>query len=201
MAMASGSSRGKLFVITGPSGSGKTTLAEALLKDREFAGKVEKSVSFTTRPKRPGEQEGKDYFFLTDKGFRRGLKAKKILEWTRYLGYYYGTEKRAVDKVLRASRSLLLCIDVKGARSIRRLYPRNSVLIFVVPPSIKELERRITRRCPGTDPGEIRRRLERAKEELGEKGWFDYRLVNRDFSKALERLKKIVRSHADIEEE
>lgn len=192
MAMASGSSRGKLFVITGPSGSGKTTLAEALLKDREFAGKVEKSVSFTTRPKRPGEQEGKDYFFLTDKGFRRGLKAKKILEWTRYLGYYYGTEKETVDAALAASRSLILCIDVIGARRIRLLYPRNSVLIFVVPPSIKELERRIVGRCPGTAAEEVRRRLVRAKEELREAGWFDYRVVNRDFSRALGRLKSII---------
>jgi guanylate kinase len=195
MMKGAGKGSGKLFVITGPSGSGKTTLAEALLRDKEFRGKVEKSISFTTRPRRPGEKHGKDYFFISEKDFRKGRKDKKILEWTRYLEYYYGTEKRTVDEALKASRSLILCIDVKGARRIRSLYPRDAVLVFVVPPSIKELERRITKRCPGTSPDEVRNRLERAKEEIKEAGWFDYRLVNRDFDVALQRLKKIVRSY------
>lgn len=184
--------QGKLFVITGPSGSGKTTLARALLKDRDFSREVFGSVSFTTRAKRPGEKQGKDYFFITEDKFKKDLKAKKILEWTKYLGYYYGTEKSFVETQLRAAHSLVLCIDVVGARRIRALYPRNSILIFVVPPSIKELERRIVGRCPGTPPEEIRGRLKRAKEEMKEARWFDYRLINKDFGTALNRLKKIV---------
>jgi guanylate kinase len=179
-------------VITGPSGSGKTSLAQAVLKDRGLRRALRKSVSFTTRQRRSGEKPGKDYFFVSETEFRRALKAKKILEWTEYLGYYYGTEKSFVDEQLQASRSLLLCIDIKGARRIRSLYPRNSVLIFVVPPSIKELERRIFSRCPGTCPKEVARRIARAREEIKEAGWFDYRIVNRDFKLALGRLKKII---------
>jgi guanylate kinase len=186
---------GMLFVITGPSGSGKTTLAQALLKDRVLRRKVSRSVSFTTRPKRPNERQGKDYFFISEKEFARSRSAKKILEWTRYLGYYYGTEKSFVDAELEAGRSLLLCIDVKGARRIRSLYPDNSALIFVMPPSMKELERRIDTRCPGTCPKEIRRRLRRANAEIKEARWFDYRLVNKDFSRAVKKLKKIIASY------
>jgi guanylate kinase len=186
---------GMLFVITGPSGSGKTTLAQALLKDRALRRKISRSVSFTTRPKRSNERQGKDYFFISEKEFAQGRSAKKILEWTRYLGYYYGTEKSFVDAELEAGRSLILCIDVKGARRIRSLYPDNSVLIFVLPPSIKELERRIDNRCPGTCREEIRNRLRRAKAELKEAEWFDYRLINKDFPLAVKKLKKIIASY------
>lgn len=189
--------QGKLFVITGPSGSGKTTLVQALLKDKDFSRKVFRSVSFTTRLKRPGEKQGKDYFFITEEKFKRDLKTKKILEWTKYLGYYYGTEKSFVETQLQAAHSLVLCIDVIGARRIRKLYPHNSILIFVVPPSIKELERRIISRCPGTRPEEVRGRLARAKEEMKEARRFDYRLVNKDFALALNRLKKIVATRVD----
>jgi guanylate kinase len=186
---------GTLFVITGPSGSGKTTLARALLKDKALARTVKRSISFTTRPKRPNEKQARDYFFLSGKEFERERAAKKVLEWTRYLGYYYGTKKEFVDEQLQASRSLLLCIDTKGARRIRSLYPHNSVLIFVLPPSIKELERRIVSRCPGTCSEEVRRRVGRAEKEIAEADRFDYRIVNRDFSRALMQLKKIILKH------
>jgi len=185
---------GMLFVISGPSGSGKTTLAQALLKDKALARKVRRTVSFTTRPARPGERNGKDYFFLTEKEFRQGRREKKILEWTRYLGYYYGTAKKAVDDQLSRARSLVLCIDIRGARRIRRLYPRNSVLIFIMPPSIKELERRIIHRCKDTAREELTKRLARAAEEIKEAGRFDYRVTNKDFAVALGKLKKIIKA-------
>ncbi|MGE5307912.1 MAG: guanylate kinase [Deltaproteobacteria bacterium] len=183
---------GTLFVLTGPSGSGKTTLARAIINDRELKGKIRGSVSFTTRPRRPNERQGKDYFFITEKEFRQGRRSKKILEWTRYLGYYYGTAKKTVDDQLRRGKSLVLCLDIRGARRIRRLYPRNSVLVFILPPSIKELERRITKRCKGTSREELTNRLARAREEIKEAGGFDYRIKNRDLDVALGQLKDIV---------
>jgi guanylate kinase len=185
--------RGNLFVISGPSGSGKTTLAQALLKERALKGKISRSVSFTTRARRPNERQGKDYFFISEKEFRQGRRQKKILEWTRYLGYYYGTAKKTVDSQLARSKSLILCIDIRGARRIRRLYPRNSVLIFIMPPSIKELERRILKRCEGTAREELLDRLARAKEEVKERGFFDYVVVNKDFKAALARLSAIIK--------
>lgn len=186
----------KIFVLSGPSGSGKTTLAEALLKDRALGKKVKRSISFTTRSPRPNEKQGKDYFFITEEEFMRGRRAKKILEWTRYLGYYYGTAKEFVDSRLRTANSLVLCLDIKGARKIRSLYPRNSVLVFIMPPSIEELERRIKGRCSGMSETELRKRLARAKEEIKEAGSFDYRLVNKDFKAAVSRLKQIVRKQS-----
>lgn len=128
---------GCLFVISGPSGSGKTTLTEEILKQKELKNRLKRSISFTTRPRRPGEEDKKDYFFISGEEFKRKLKAKKILEWTRYLGYYYGTHKELVDSALAQEKHILLCVDLKGAASLKQLYPGNAVTIFVMPPSIQ----------------------------------------------------------------
>ncbi|MFA5156485.1 MAG: guanylate kinase [Candidatus Omnitrophota bacterium] len=184
--------RGLIFVISGPSGSGKTTLAERILKDKVLGNSLRKSVSFTTRPKRSGERHRQDYFFLTESRFKQQVKAKKILEWTNYLGYYYGTPKSSVDSQISKGRHLLLCIDLKGAKNLKRLYPKNTVTIFVVPPSLAELRKRIKNRCSKTAEHEVRRRLERAKKEIPQAARFDYRLKNKDLKKTVRQLKDII---------
>jgi guanylate kinase len=171
---------GLLFVLSGPSGSGKTTLAEKILTAPVLKGRLIKSVSFTTRAKRPGEVEGRDYFFITPREFQRQHKAKRILEWTRYLEYYYGTPKGFVDRRLRQGKHLLMCLDIHGARRIKRLYPRNTVTIFIEPPSLETLRQRLLRRSDKTDHGEIQRRVGLAKAELMAAHTYRYRLVNAD---------------------
>jgi guanylate kinase len=184
--------KGIIFVLSGPSGSGKTTLAQAVLADRKFSGKLEKSVSFTTRPRRRGEKNKRDYFFIGEKEFLRGQKTQKILEWTRYLGYYYGTARDFVDSRLENSRSLILCLDLKGAARIRKLYPENSVTVFIMPPSLEELARRIENRQRETSEKEITKRLRLAKKEIACAPRFDFRVINGDLSRAAKKLKGII---------
>ena len=184
--------RGKIFVISGPSGSGKTTLRDRLLKDASLKREFAKSVSFTTRLKRSKERHGRDYFFLKTAEFKRRLKAKEILEWTKYLGYYYGTSRSFVTKQLERGKSIILCLDLKGALRVKRLFPRNSATIFVLPPSLKTLRERIEKRCQKTKKAEIARRLKLAKEELNGSRHYDYTIVNNDLGRAVRELRKIV---------
>ncbi len=181
-----------IFVLSGPSGSGKTTLAEAVLEDKSFFGILEKSISFTTRPRRRGEKDKKDYFFISEKDFLRAKKAQKIIEWTKYLGYYYGTDKEFVDSRLKKSQSLIFCLDLKGARRIRELYPKNSVTIFIMPPSLEELSQRIENRHRETSKEEISKRLRLAKREITCASEFDFCLKNDKFAAAVKALKSII---------
>jgi guanylate kinase len=128
-----GKAAGRIFVVSGPSGSGKTTLLKRALAGKFLKKKFVKSVSITTRPKRSGEREARDYFFVKPLEFRRLNKAKKILEWTRYLGYYYGTKKEFLEERLIEGKHLALCLDHKGALRLKKLYPKNTVTIFVDP--------------------------------------------------------------------
>ena len=184
---------GKIFVISGPSGSGKTTLAASLLEQPDLRGKLCRSISVTTRPPRTGERNKRDYFFISKAEFKRRLKAKKILEWTTYLGYYYGTDKEFVEDRLLRYKGIVLCLDVVGAMRLKRVYHKRVVTIFVLPPSRKELYRRIRQRSLSTPEHEIAGRLAVAREEIKAAKGYDYRLVNRDLTKAIERLKRIVR--------
>lgn len=184
--------RGRIFVISGPSGSGKTTLASRIVCDKNLKNLLTKSISFTTRPKRSGERDKKDYFFIGQEEFERGRKQKKILEWTRYLGYYYGTPKDFVERQLAKGRHLVLCLDFKGAQAMRRAYPRETVTIFVVPPSLGVLRERIENRCNKTKAEEIRKRVELAEKELAAAESYDYSLVNKDLDKTVAALKEII---------
>lgn len=184
--------RGRIFVISGPSGSGKTTLAGLLLRDPAFKGKLARSVSFTTRGKRRGEKNKRDYFFITQAEFERKRKAKKILEWTRYLGYYYGTARDTVEECVARYRGLVLCIDIVGARRVKRIFKKSAVTIFIMPPSVKELRRRIIGRAGGTSDEEIAGRIEAAQKEIAASGEYDYKVVNKDLKKAVDKLKKII---------
>ena len=185
--------RGLIFVISGPSGSGKTTLAAALVKDKGLAPRLAKSISVTTRPRRAGERQGLDYFFLRRQDFLRQRREKKILEWTRYLGYYYGTPREFVEGKLALGESVVFCLDSRGVAQLSRLYPEDTCTIFVIPPSLAELEQRIKRRSPQVARREVKNRLRLARRELSLADSYDYRIVNTKFSRALEDLKRIVR--------
>ena len=181
-----------IFVLSGPSGSGKTTLRDLLLKEKSLKKIFVKSVSLTTRPKRLGERNGRDYFFINEEAFLGLRKNKRILEWTRYLGYYYGTKKDLLDAGLKQKKSILLCLDFKGAQRIKRLYPKDAVTIFIIPPSIKELRKRIEGRSVGTREDEILKRISCAEAELKNISKYDYSLKNINLFKAVKEIENII---------
>ena len=193
-----GKYRGLLFVISGPSGSGKTTLAGSLLKSRAVKNKLIKSLSLTTRPKRSGEKNKRDYSFVSATQFRRRLKNKKILEWTKYSGYYYGTPLDYVQGRIKRRKNLVLCLDFKGARALKRLYPQQVVTIFILPPSINELKKRIGGRCCKTTTLEIKKRIRLAGKEMAQAAKYDYRVKNSDLNKAVKRLMEIILKSLNI---
>jgi len=186
--------QGLIFVVSGPSGSGKSTLVDELLKDRCLKKKLVKSVSFATRPKRSGERDKKDYFFISNKAFKAKLAAEKILEWTKYLRYYYGTPREFVEEQFKKGKHLILCLDYRGVSQLRRILPQNTVAVFILPPSLEALRRRIAKRCHLTREQEIRQRLRLAAKELALAQKYDYRVKNSDLRQATRVLKKIILS-------
>lgn len=186
--------QGLIFVISGPSGSGKTTLLKELLKTKGLKNRLAKSVSYTTRTKRPNEIGAKDYFFISKKDFIQKRKGKKLLEWTRYLGYHYATARDFIEGKLLKGKYPILNLDFKGALRIKKLYPENSVLIFVMPPSLETLKVRIEKRSQKTKKSEIARRMNLAKRELLNVSQYDYRVVNKDLRLAVRKLKDIILS-------
>ncbi|MFA5115148.1 MAG: guanylate kinase [Candidatus Paceibacterota bacterium] len=184
--------QGFVFVVSGPSGSGKSTLVERLFRDRRFRSRFAKPVSFTTRPRRSGERQAKDYFFISERKFRELLRAKKILEWTRYLRYYYGTPREFVEEQFRRGKHIVLCLDFKGASQIRRILPRNTVTVFILPPSLEALRLRIKERCRRTKEKEIRQRLGLANREMRLAHRYDYHLENKNLGQAVRALKEII---------
>jgi guanylate kinase len=180
-----------VFVVSGPSGSGKTTLIRLILSGQRKRDLV-RSVSLTTRPRRTGERHGRDYFFISKKEFLERLTAKKILEWTRYLGYYYATSRDFVEETLRSGRHVVLCLDYRGVTQIRKVYADQMVSIFILPPSVKELQQRIRSRCCKTCAREIRQRIVSAKEEIARAGLYDYRITNTRIHDALRELRAVM---------
>jgi guanylate kinase len=182
--------RGRLFVISASSGTGKTTLAKKLMKEDK---NLVQSVSVTTRPGRPKETPGKDYFFVSKREFRAVRNRNGFLEWANVFGHFYGTPKKQVEDYLRIGRDVLLLIDVQGAKQVKKTKP-DAIFIFLTPPSKEELKRRLIRR--GTEsPKEIDRRYRvatRELHELNELKLCDYRIVNREISVAYQVLKTII---------
>jgi guanylate kinase len=179
---------GKLFVITAPSGAGKTSLIEALMREDPS---LRLSISYTTRPPRPGEKTGVDYHFVDDAAFRAMRDRGEFLENAEVHGYRYGTSKKVITDALARGEDLILEIDWQGAQQVRRIYP-GCVGIFILPPSVEELERRL--RARGQDAEAVmRRRLENAKEELEHAEEFEYRIINKDFETAQRELAEIIR--------
>lgn len=179
---------GKLFIVSAPSGCGKTTLCKRLLEDNL---NLSHSISATTRPPRKGEIEGKDYFFVSQEEFRAMIKRKEFLEYEENFGYLYGTPKKFVKGLIEKGRSVLLSIDVKGAMKVSRLYPKRKVLIFIMPPTLAALKKRLEARM--TDPADsISDRLKIARHEIKYKNKYDYVVVNDSLPAAYKQLKNII---------
>ncbi len=179
--------RGRLFVIAAPSGAGKTSLVRALMeRDRSLGF----SISYTTRPQRPSEVHGRDYFFVPKDEFEHMVEAGEFLEHALVFDNYYGTSRRQVEDALASGQDLILEIDWQGAQQVRTGLPE-AVGVFILPPSRAELERRLRGR--GTDSEEvIRRRLRDAASDMTHWQEFDYVVVNDDFERALAELQAIV---------
>ncbi len=180
--------KGKLFVITAPSGAGKTSLIKALLEDEPG---LRLSTSYTTRKPRPGEQNGREYHFVDEPRFLAMRDRGEFLENAEVHGNRYGTSRKVITETLERGEDLILEIDWQGARQVRSLYP-DCIGIFVLPPSIEELERRL--RARGQDAESvIRQRLANAQAELTHAGEFKYAIINNDFNIARQELASIVR--------
>lgn len=179
--------KGRIFIISAPSGCGKTTLCRKLLKSAPW---LNRSVSVTTRPQRSGEVNGRDYYFISKANFKKWIGQNRFLEWTRTYGWYYGTPKKPVSDLLKRGRDVLLSIDVKGALKIKRLYS-GSVLIFIFPPSLKELEERLKKRKSDAKK-EIKKRLRIVKRELDFADKYDYSVINDNVNNAVYKLKAII---------
>jgi guanylate kinase len=180
---------GNLFIITAPSGAGKTSLVAAILKQDQ---QVRLSISFTTRAPRPGESNGKEYFFVDEAAFLQKLDAQDFLESALVHGARYGTSKTQVDEVLNAGLDLILEIDWQGAQQIKKIYPE-AISIFILPPSIQALEQRLRHR--GQDSEDvIARRVAGAKAEISHVAEFDYVTINDVFDVALLDVLAIIRS-------
>ena len=178
---------GKLFVITAPSGAGKTSLIDAVMHDDQT---LKLSISYTTRAPRKGEKNGVDYHFVDDRQFLEMKARGEFLESAEVHGYRYGTSKRVITEALRKGEDLILEIDWQGARQVRGIYPQ-SIGIFILPPSVEELERRMRSRGQDAE-AVIRRRLDNAREELAHAGEFNYAIINKDFQIAQRELKEII---------
>lgn len=180
--------QGRVVVVSSPSGGGKTTIVQAL---RRAMPRLRRSVSVTTRPPRSGERQGRDYRFVTAEQFERLRRSGALLEWATVHGASYGTPKRPILDALARGRSVVLSIDVQGARKIRRALGTRAVLIFLLPPSLAALRRRLIGRHTETAVA-IRQRLAAAKREVACAAWYDYTVVNRRLPDAVGRVRQIV---------
>lgn len=185
--------RGNLYIVSAPSGSGKTTLLQYLLrsfKDLKF------SVSYTTRQPRSGEQNGIDYFFTDRPTFSGMVEGGEFLEWAEYQGQLYGTGRAYVERNLEAGKDVIMDIDVQGARQVKTKI-KDAVLIFVLPPSFAELERRLRARMQESDDS-ILRRLEIARREILFYRDYDYIIINDVLENSILLLESIVRSGSAV---
>ncbi len=180
---------GTLFIVTAPSGAGKTTLVSGLLERDPL---VRLSVSYTTRAPRTGEVNGQHYHFIDVQGFRALRDKGEFLEWAEVHSNYYGTSKRWLEEQIRAGRDILLEIDWQGAQQVRKVFP-NAVGVFILPPSVEELERRLRGR--GTDSEDvISRRVLGARGEMRHVAEFDYVIINENLPAAIEDPVAVVRA-------
>jgi len=180
--------KGKLFVISAPSGTGKTTVIQRL---KEEIPSLKVVVTFTTRKPRPGEKNGVDYYFVSEEEFKKMIKENKFIEWAVVYGNYYGTPKEQVMDELKKGNKILCCVDIQGGLSIKRIFP-SSILIGILPPSLKEQEKRMRQR-KGITEEEIKRRLEASKKErkiLLQN--YNFRLINKDIDATVKKIKNII---------
>lgn len=180
--------RGLLFVLSSPSGAGKSTLSRMLLKaDKE----VTLSISCTTRPPRPGEVEGQHYFFIDEPEFKAKARDGQFLEWAHVFGHRYGTPKEPVEQALDAGKDVLFDIDWQGAQQLYQEAGPDVVRVFILPPSLEELERRLHSRAQDSDDV-IADRMSRAKSEIGHWDGYDYVLINSELDACFEQVCQIL---------
>ncbi len=181
--------KGKIIAVSAPSGAGKTTIVKRMLK---LFPEIIFSVSATTRAKRPGEINGKDYFFISEDEFKEKIKNNEFIEWERFYDYYYGTYKYFIDEITEQNKTIILEVDVKGALQLKKIYPA-AKLIFIYPPSSQELINRLKNRKTES-AADFTKRVKRAKMELSLKDKFDYFVENNDLEKAILETKKIIKN-------
>ena len=174
------SKKGEIIAVSAPSGGGKTTIVKQILK--KFP-EIVFSVSATTRPKRESEKNGVEYYFITEAEFKQKINNDEFVEWEKFYDYYYGTFKSVVEENVKNGKSVLLEVDVKGAISLKRIYPE-AHLIYITPPSFEELVKRLRERRTESE-SDMKKRIERAKMELSVKDKFDYFIDNKDLNKAI----------------
>lgn len=183
--------RGLMFVLSSPSGAGKTTVSRMLLGEE---ASLDLSISVTTRPKRPGEIEGRDYYFIDDARFEKMVKKNELMEFAKVFGNRYGTPRAQVEAALAAGRDILFDIDWQGTQQLREKARNDLVSIFLLPPSIAELERRLRNRAQDKD-NIIRERMSRAGEEMSHWAEYDYVVVNQDLDRTFAGVRAIL--HAE----
>ena len=186
-------SPGKLIVLTGPSGVGKGTLMRLLLSRHP---ELNYSISATTRPPRLGEVDGKDYYFISRSKFQQLIEEGEFLEWAEFAGNLYGTPRKPAINLMESGKSVLLEIELEGARQIRAAFPE-LLSIFILPPSFNELEKRIRGRKKDTEDA-ISRRLKRAKEEIDSADEFDLQIVNDDLETAIHDIEIAIFSDGEL---
>jgi guanylate kinase len=180
-------SKGEVIAVSAPSGAGKTTIVKKILK---YYPDIVFSVSATTRPKRENETNGREYFFLSVDNFQKKIENGEFVEWEKFYDYYYGTFKSFIEENINAGKSVLLEIDVKGALSIKKIYP-DSHLIYIEPPSYEVLVKRLRERQTETEE-DFKKRIERAKMELSLKDRFDYIINNENLEKAIKETSDLI---------
>ena len=188
--------KGRIVILSGPSGAGKTSLHEQLLADKKLKFRLVRSLSATTRSPRAGEKHGREYLFLSKKMFFYKRRAGHFLESEKVFQHYYGTPGKNVRDLLRRGKNVLLCIDVKGAKSVRRKEP-SSLNIFVRPPSVKILRKRLEKR-DSEKPQELALRLRVAEQELKEAVRYDYVVVNDTLSRAFREIRNILTCELEV---
>ena len=181
---------GLLIVISGPSGVGKDTVLRRLF---EMAPELKYSVSYTTRPPRPGEVDGHSYTFVSEPEFLRLIEQKEFLEWAKVYDHYYGTSRRRVEAALDRGEDIILKIDVQGAEKVRRRIGAAGTYIYLLPPSVEALEQRLVERAT-EDPASLQARHERALAELALKDTYDHQVVNDDARRAAREIEAIIQA-------
>jgi guanylate kinase len=180
--------RGLMLVLSSPSGAGKTTLSRRLLAED---GNLELSISVTTRPPRPGEREGVDYHFINRAAYDAMVAKGELLEWAQVFDHCYGTPRAPVAAAMQAGRDVLFDIDWQGTQQLRDAVEADVVSVFVLPPSVAELERRLRRRAQDSDET-IRRRMTKAADEMSHWAEYDYVVINRDVAAAFADVRAIL---------
>ncbi|AEB08719.1 guanylate kinase [Desulfobacca acetoxidans] len=178
---------GQIFVVSGASGSGKTSLVRAL---QESDAKLGFSVSYTTRKPRSGEVHGEDYFFVKLDEFQQLIQDGLLIEYVKQFGNYYGTSRPWIEEALKGGQDLLFDVEIHGAKALKNHFPQGKY-IFILPPSLTELERRLRQRgsLPET---ELRQRLARVRQEVKQITWYDYLIINDDFNEAVLQLQAVI---------